>query len=165
MPRHPAVLAAAAAAMLAGPAIAEDEACPPADRDAQVAVARQFHDEVINRRNPAALGNILADTIIHHAAGGYPDEMDRDGVTAMMGDFLGAFPDLAYDFDFWIVEGDLVVQRYTATGTHQGALGALAPTGRQATWTGMNIYRITCGKIVELWSEVDAISRNRQLTD
>ncbi|MCD6032468.1 MAG: SnoaL-like polyketide cyclase, partial [Thermomicrobiales bacterium] len=36
--------------------------------------------------------------------------------------------------------------------------------GRTATWTGVNIFRIECGKIVEVWSEVDALSRNAQLT-
>jgi predicted ester cyclase len=141
------------------------EACPPPGRDESIALARQFHEEVINRRNPAVLDQILADTVRHHAAGGYPDEMDAAGVKAMMADFLDAFPDLAYSFDLWAVDGDLVVERYTATGTQEGPLGDIAPTGRKASWTGVNIFRIDCGRIVELWSEVDALSRNRQLTE
>jgi hypothetical protein len=32
-----------------------------------------------------------------------------------------------------------------------------------ATWTGINIFRIKCGRIVEVWSEVDAVSRRQQL--
>jgi predicted ester cyclase len=40
----------------------------------------------------------------------------------------------------------------------------LAATGRKATWTGINIFRIECGRIVEVWSEVDALSRLQQLT-
>jgi predicted ester cyclase len=149
---------------LTPPAFAQ-EACPAPSRDESIAIARQFHDEVINRRNPAVLDTILADSIRHHAAGGYPDEMDAAGVKAMMGDFLDAFPDLAFSFDLWAVDGDLVVERYTATGTQEGPLGDLAPTGRKASWTGVNIFRIDCGRIVELWSEVDAVSRNRQLTE
>jgi predicted ester cyclase len=57
-----------------------------------------------------------------------------------------------------------VVERYTATGTQDGPLGDLPPSGRAAAWTGINIYRIACGKIVEIWSEVDALSRMEQLT-
>ncbi len=91
--------------------------------------------------------------------------MDAAGVTAMMDDFLGAFSDLSYTFDFWVADSDMVVERYTATGTQDGQLGALAPTGRKATWTGVNIFRIDCGRIAEVWSEVDALSRNRQLTE
>ena len=160
---HRAILAAAILG-LTPPAFAQ-EACPALSRDESIAIARQFHEEVINRRNPAALDTILADTVRHHAAGGYPDEMDAAGVKAMMGDFLDAFPDLAFNFDLWAVDGDLVVERYTAAGTQEGPLGDLAPTGRKASWTGVNIFRIGCGRIVELWSEVDAISRNRQLTE
>jgi predicted ester cyclase len=82
----------------------------------------------------------------------------------MMGDFLDAFPDLRYTFDLFIVEDDYVVERYTATGTQSGPLGDLPPTDRTATWTGVNIFRIECGRIVEVWSEVDAVSRTQQLT-
>lgn len=145
-------------------ALAQD-ACPATTRDQNVAIARQWHEDVINRRNPAVLDTILAETVVHHAAGGYPEEMDAGGVKAMMADFLGAFSDLSYSFDFWVAEGDMVVERYTATGTHDGQLGALAPTGRKATWTGVNVFRIECGRIAEVWSEVDALTRNRQLTE
>ena len=89
--------------------------------------------------------------------------MSADDVGSMMNDFLAAFPDLHYSFDFFVVQDDMVVERYTATGTQEGALGDLPPSGRQATWTGVNIFRIECGKIVEVWSEVDALSRNQQL--
>ncbi len=149
---------------LALPAFAQDQ-CPPTTRDENVAIARQWHEDVINRRNPTVLDTILAETVIHHAAGGYPEEMDAAGIRAMMGDFLGAFSDLSYSFDLWVAEGDLVVERYTATGTHDGSLGSLPATGRKATWTGVNIFRIACGRIAEVWSEVDALSRNRQLTE
>lgn len=139
-------------------------ACPATSEDENVAIARVWHEEVINNRNPEALRDVLAADIVHHAAGGYPETLDEAGVNAMMGDFLAAFPDLNYHFDFWVAQDDMVVERYTATGTHEGQLGDIAPTGRTATWHGVNIFRIECGRIAEVWSEVDAIGRNRQLT-
>ena len=63
-----------------------------------------------------------------------------------------------------ITEGDLVVIRYRATGTHAGEFQGYAPTGKRVTWTGINIYRIECGRIAEIWSEVDAQGRIAQLT-
>jgi predicted ester cyclase len=138
--------------------------CPATTEEENVAIARVWHEEVINRRNPDALREILAPEVIHHAAGGYPDTMTEDGVNAMMGNFLEAFPDLQYTFDLFIVQDDYVVERYTATGTQTGPLGDLTPSDRTATWTGINIFRIECGRIVEVWSEVDALSRNRQLS-
>ena len=139
-------------------------ACPTTTEAENLAIARAWHEEVINRRNPGALRDILAAKVVHHAAGGYPDVMDADGVSAMMDDFLAAFPDLRYRFDQFIVRDDSVVERYTATGTQRGQLGDLPPSGRTATWTGINIFRIACGRIAEVWSEVDAVSRRRQLT-
>jgi len=62
-----------------------------------------------------------------------------------------------------IAKDDFVVERYTASGTHQGPLGDLQATNRTATWTGINIFRSACGRIVEVWSEVDAEGRKRQL--
>jgi predicted ester cyclase len=138
--------------------------CPITTEAENVAIARIWHEEVINRKNPAALQDILNPEVVHHAAGGYPDTMTADEVAAMMSDFPRAFSDLHYNFDLFVVQDDLVVERYTASGTHDGPLQDLAATGRKATWTGINIFRFECGRIVEVWSEVDALSRNRQLT-
>jgi steroid delta-isomerase-like uncharacterized protein len=139
-------------------------ACPTTTEAENIAIARAWHEEVINRRNPATLQDILAPQVVHHAAGGYPDVMDAKGISTMMSDFLTAFPDLRYHFDQFIVRDNHVVERYTATGTQQGQLGDLPPSGRRATWTGINIFRIECGRIAEVWSEVDAVSRRQQLT-
>jgi predicted ester cyclase len=39
-------------------------------------------------------------------------------------DFRRAFPDLPFDVDMIIAEGDLVAARWTAEGTNSGSLGA-----------------------------------------
>jgi steroid delta-isomerase-like uncharacterized protein len=155
------------ATLLLGQAVAQVE--PPAPPECPIktaventVIARAWHDDVINRRNPTILQDTLASDVVHHAAGGYPKVMDATGIAAMM-EFLTAFPDLRYTFDQFIVQDDYVVERYTAVGTQQGQFGDLPPSGRMATWTGINIFRIKCGRIVEVWSEVDAVSRRQQL--
>ncbi len=152
---------------LSGPAVARQatpDACPTTTEEENVAIAAVWHEEAINNGNLAALEEVLAPDVVHHAAGGYPDVETAAGVMAMMDDFPPAFSDLHYTIDFWVVEDDMVVERYTATGTQDGPLGDLPPSGREATWTGINIFRIECGKIAEVWSEVDALSRLQQLT-
>ena len=139
-------------------------ACPATDEKANLALARAWHDDVINQRKPEALKTILSDKLVHHASGGYPKTMDNTGVAAMMDDFLKAFPDLHITFDLLEARGEYVMQRYTATGTQRGPLGSLPASGRKATWTGINIFRIECGRIAEVWSEVDAAGRAKQLT-
>jgi steroid delta-isomerase-like uncharacterized protein len=139
--------------------------CPIKTAVENTVIARAWHEEVINRRNPAILQDILAPDVVHHGAGGYPKMMTTTGIAAMMADFLTAFPDLRYSFDQFIVQDDFVVERYSARGTQHGQFGDLPPSGRVATWTGINIFRLKCGKIVEVWSEVDAVSRRQQLID
>jgi steroid delta-isomerase-like uncharacterized protein len=139
-------------------------ACPATTEDENIAIARVWHEDVINQRRPEALQDVIDPHVVHHAAGGYPDVMTAGDVGSMMSDFLTAFPDLHYTFDFFVTQDDMVVERYTATGTQEGALGDLPASGRLATWTGVNIFRIECGKIAEVWSEVDALSRNTQLS-
>jgi steroid delta-isomerase-like uncharacterized protein len=143
---------------------ATSASCPSTTEEENIAIARVWHEEAINNRNPAALQDILDRQVVHHAAGGYPDTMTADQVAAMMSDFPRAFSDLHYDFDLLFGQGALVVERYTASGTQDEPLQDLPATGRTATWTGINIFRIECGRIVEIWSEVDALSRRQQLT-
>ena len=139
-------------------------ACPVTTQVENTAVARAWHEDVINRRNPAMLQQLLAPEVVLHGAGGYPKRMNASGIAAMMDEFLSAFPDLVYTFDQFIAQDDFVVERYTATGTQHGKLGDIPPSGRIATWTGINIFRIECGRIVEVWAQVDAVSRTQQLT-
>jgi predicted ester cyclase len=60
-----------------------------------------------------------------------------------------AFPDLRVTVEQQIGEGDWVVTRITARGTHQGKWLGMAPTDRALAFTGVNIERIVDGRIVE----------------
>lgn len=62
-----------------------------------------------------------------------------------------------------IVDGDLVVVRWTENGTQQGRFGNLEPTGKNVTWTGINIFRVECGQVVESWNATDGIGLQQQL--
>lgn len=64
--------------------------------------------------------------------------------------FRKAFPDIASTADDVIVEGDKVVERFTGSGTHLGEFFGIPPTGKHFTTTGINIFRVEDGKIVEL---------------
>jgi steroid delta-isomerase-like uncharacterized protein len=74
-----------------------------------------------------------------------------------------SFPDLMISVDDLIAEGDKVVARLTAQGTHQGVFRGIPPTGRVVTWTGIRIFRIAEGKIVEHWANWDDLSLLQQL--
>jgi len=55
------------------------------------------------------------------------------------------------------------VVRYTNTATHQGEYAGIAPTGREVAWTGIIVFRIECGRIIETWAEWDRLGLLQQL--
>ncbi len=65
--------------------------------------------------------------------------------------------------DEMIAEGDRVMVRWTFHGMHQGELSGLAPTNKLVTYSGINIFRIADGKIVEVWDIFDRLWMWQQL--
>jgi len=65
--------------------------------------------------------------------------------------------------DVGVADGDRAAVRWTGRGTHDGPFQGLEPTGKPVVFTGINVYRLACGKIVEGWSEPDALGLLRQL--
>jgi predicted ester cyclase len=65
--------------------------------------------------------------------------------------------------DQQIADGDYVVSRWTATGTHEGKLTGISATGKQATITGITIDRIKSGQIAESGENWDTFGLLQQL--
>jgi hypothetical protein len=62
-----------------------------------------------------------------------------------------------------LAEGDKVMVRWTALGTHKGQLLNLAATDTQITVSGIDVYRFSGGKIHETWTSWDALGFLQQL--
>jgi predicted ester cyclase len=77
--------------------------------------------------------------------------------------YRNAFPDLRITIDEQIAEGESVVTRWTATGTHEGELMGMAATGKQATTAGINVNRVSGGKLVEGWGLFDQLGLLQQI--
>ena len=137
-------------------------ACPATGAAENEAIARRWHEDMINGADLSTLDDLVAPDIVHHA-GTFPDGEGPDAVAAVIGSLLTGFPDVHHTVDQVLTDGDTVVVRWHAEGTHDGEFQGYAPTGKRASWTGINIFRIECGRIVEAWSEVDGLGRLRQL--
>ena len=73
------------------------------------------------------------------------------------------FPDLHLTIDDQIAEGDKVVTRATATGTHKGDFGGVSPTDRSTVLPIIFIHRIEGGKLAERWVQFDQIGLLQQI--
>jgi predicted ester cyclase len=74
-----------------------------------------------------------------------------------------AYPDLHVAIVDLIAEGDKVVSRNSASGTHLGEYMGLQPTGKSVTYNEIFIFRFVNGRIAETWGVVDVFSQLRQL--
>jgi len=105
---------------------------------------------------------IAAEAIGHDPALPEPVKGPAGLIEAARG-YRDAFPDLRMTAAQTIAEGDYVATRWTAVGTHKGDLFGIAPTGKEATVTGISIDRWADGKIVESWTNWDSMGLLQQL--
>jgi serine phosphatase RsbU (regulator of sigma subunit) len=126
------------------------------------AIFRRYIEEVWNRTNLEVVDEIF-DRYISHQPDGSVLERGPEDVKRFVGEFRSAFPDLRLSIDDQIAEGDKVMIRETARGTHQGELRGMAPTGKEMEIKGIAIFRFSEeGKVVESWDSYDQVSLMRQ---
>jgi predicted ester cyclase len=136
--------------------------CPDDSADANLEFARRWTEEVWSGQDLAVIDELLAANAVHHGAA-FPDVQGPEAVAEAVDMQLAAFPDIALTVDAALASGDLVAVRWSGTGTHEGAWLGLEPTGKVANMTGINIYRISCGQVVESWSEMNALQMLQEL--
>ena len=61
--------------------------------------------------------------------------------------YTAAFPDMKLEIKRTHVTGDVVIVEFVASGTHQGELMGIAPTGRKISVPVCNVMEIRDGKI------------------
>ncbi len=95
----------------------------------------------------------------------YAEERLGAGVGRGFATYQGAFPDLHLSIEELIAEDDKVVCRSIFTGTQDGEIKGVAPTGRAVSVDMAEIYRVKDGKFVSYWCQTDVAGMLRQLTD
>lgn len=82
---------------------------------------------------------------------------DKKGQIAFSRVYRAAFPDLKIKIQQVLTDGDHVVARFVASGTHKGEFMGIAPSGNRVEAGGITIAKIQNGKIVEDITEYDAL--------
>jgi steroid delta-isomerase-like uncharacterized protein len=137
---------------------------PPAGSPADnKTLARRFAEETWGKRNLAAVDELAtSDLVVSYPI--LPEVVrGREAFKQLLTQFHAAFPDIRVTIEDSIAEGEQVVVRWTAHATHRGDLLGIPATGKPARWTGVSVYRIAGGKVVEERGEEDALGLLRQL--
>ena len=125
------------------------------------AVVRRFVEAFWNQGNTAAADELMtADATIFLPGSG---QVSKESFKAFVTTFRGAFPNWHSTPEELIAEEDMVGERWTGRGTHQGAFQGISPTRRQVTVPGFVFYRLASGKITEFRGLFDGLALMQQL--
>jgi predicted ester cyclase len=79
----------------------------------------------------------------------------RANVAGLFAGVVAAFPDAHITIDDIFGQGDQVVVRVVVSGTQQGAILGIPASGRAVQWDGVDVYRLSHGKISNIWAGDD----------
>ena len=123
---------------------------------------RRTYEKLLNSGDLSVAEQLVAPDFVNHEA---PPGRDRGpeslrGLAVML---RTAFPDLHFEIEELVAEGDVVAGRLTMSGTHEGPLMGTPPTGRSMRQEHMHFVRFGGGKAVEHWGVRDDLGMMQQL--
>ena len=115
-----------------------------------------------NQKEMSAFDAYFSPTLIDHALpAGLPAGFE--GRKIFVSAFLSAFPDIHVYVEDTVAEGNKLVTRWSARGTHKGDLMGIPPTGKAVSITGIAIDHFENGQSVEHWEVIDQLGLMQQL--
>ncbi len=133
---------------------------PPAENKALI---RRFYEEAWARGELGVIDEVFADDYVRHDLRSTSPAPGPEGQRQITAGFRAAFPDVRFDVELIVAEDDIVVARWSASGTQTGPLGPLEATGRKAAFSGVNIFRFEGAKVAEIWNYRDDLGLMEQL--
>ncbi len=127
-------------------------------------LVRRWKEELWSKGNVSIIDELCAPDYVCHMSGvPVPGPVrGQEALKHLFAIYFAAFE--IHDIpEFLIAEGDMVAIHDTYQAKHTGEFQGVPPTGKEATVTGTDIYRIVDGKIVEQWVEVDMLGLMQQL--
>jgi predicted ester cyclase len=130
--------------------------------DTNKKVVTEFIQGLFSRGELGAVDDYLSESFVNHDPP-FGVSADREGMRSAGATFRAAFPDWHSETHLLVGEGDLVVEHFTAQGTHRGEIMGVAPTGRVVALSGIHIFRLRDGRIIERWGRLDDLGFLQQM--
>lgn len=131
-------------------------------QDVNKEIARKYPEEVISEGNLDLIDEIIADDYVEYNSARPEPLHGPDEVREYVSTLRTAVPDIRCGVEDLIAEGDMVVRRDRATGTHEGGFMGIEAAG-EAVVEGIHIHRIEDGQLVETWAQNDVMGLLQQL--
>jgi steroid delta-isomerase-like uncharacterized protein len=128
------------------------------------AIIQRFFDEVWNQGHLNRVDELEHPNSINYGYLTNPEfGVGQEGTKRFVAAYRTAFPNIRVVIEDIIAEGDKVAVRWLARGTHTGQLLNFSPTGKEVITTGTFFYRLTDGKIAEVWGDWDRLGFMEQV--
>ena len=126
---------------------------------------RRLYAEVMNAHHVEAADDLITPDRPDHDPNLPPEfTQDREGFKRLFRMFIAAFPDLSFENEHMVAEGDLVASHNVMRGTHRGDFMGIPATGKSFHVYASDVCRFTDdGLIAEHWGVFDMGSLMRQL--
>jgi steroid delta-isomerase-like uncharacterized protein len=129
----------------------------------------ESNTEIVHRFEIAFAANDVAtidelcdpNLVDHNPAPG--QEPTLEGFKQTIAMYKSIFPDNELDLKAVIGDGDLVATHWGVAGTHQAEFFGIPATGKRIAVEGMNFYRLSGGRITDVWTQFDGVSMLQQL--
>ncbi len=116
-------------------------------------IAEEYAHTVWNAKEIDVIDRLIdKDVLIHSLLG---DFRGTQAMKEVVQAWLKGFPDLSVKNELIIFENDLVSIQWSAKGTHKGEFKGKKPTGKPVSYSGVTVYRIKNGQIIEYWAYLD----------
>ena len=132
----------------------------PADNKA---IVRRLYEEVWNKRKLEAISEIISSSHALQAPNISGSSIGPEAYKRQVLSFLAGYPDLHWTIEDIIAEKDKVVACWTISGTHKGDYMGIPATNKKVSVDGITVHLIANGKIMDSYSNWDALGLMRQL--
>ena len=119
--------------------------------------------EIYNTGNTELINTIISPTYVGHFSSMPEPVVGREAFTEWVLMNRGGYSDFKVTIDDIVVEKNRICLMWTVSGTHDGQLGELAPTGKRVNLKGLTLARVQNGQIVEEWITWNQLEMYKQL--
>jgi predicted ester cyclase len=115
------------------------------------------------KRDAAWMSKHIAPGFVRHDPGLPFEVRGPAGVLQLHDALLPAFPDMQLTLEDFVAEGEKVLVRLRVKGTHTGAFGDMAATGRKIDIGVLDLFQIRDNRLIEHWALLDNLGMLKQL--
>ena len=121
-------------------------------------VIRKLYEQCLNKRNMELLQDFVSEDYI-----GIGGEKGAAAFEVPVAALIKALPDVQWNIEEIMGEGDKVVVRWKVQGTHTGPFQHITPTGKKILNDGIGIFELKEGKVINAQVHTDRLGFLQQL--